>query len=234
MRFITWNCRVGGFRTKSRFIAPLRPDILAVQEVEPLDKVEAFAGDIQPTFRDRRADPAFPRRATGVFSYTGIQIRAVDQTDPMYSFRRYEVQSGALSFNVVAVWPWQTKSTRTAYRQAHEGIAAHSASIRQRPTVVLGDFNANAGFKGTAWADLLELMAVHKLASVPHRHRDITPGRERHPTHFHTGREDRPFHLDYCFVPEEWVERIESVEIGSYADWHNVSDHAPLCVDIAL
>ena len=63
MRLITWYCRVGGFQKKAKHIAPYRPDVLAVQEVEPLDNVLLFAGDAQPTFRERICDPAFPRRA---------------------------------------------------------------------------------------------------------------------------------------------------------------------------
>lgn len=45
MRVITWNCRVGGFRKKANQIAPFRPDVLAVQEIEPLADVLLFAGD---------------------------------------------------------------------------------------------------------------------------------------------------------------------------------------------
>ena len=40
-----------------------------------------------------------------------------------------------------------------------------------------------------------------------------------------------PFHLDYCFVPEAWVDRLTGVEVGSFAAWPQ-SDHRPLTVDI--
>ena len=78
MTLVTWNCRIGGFRRKAKQIAPLRPDVLAVQEVEAIDKVLHFAGDCQPTFRDRICDPMFPTRAIGVFSYTDTRLVAVD------------------------------------------------------------------------------------------------------------------------------------------------------------
>ena len=84
MRSVTWNCRVGGFRRKAGPVAALRPDILAVHEVEPIDGVLLFAGESQPTCRDRLADPAFPRRAIGMFSYTDTELRAVDLAEPMY------------------------------------------------------------------------------------------------------------------------------------------------------
>lgn len=234
MRLLTWNCRVGGFRKKAKHIAPLRPDVLAVQEVEPFDGTEAFEGDARPTFCDRCADPAFPRRAIGVFSYTDTSLTPVDLSDPLYSFRRYEAHRGDLTFNVVAVWPWQTKSSKTAYRQAHEGLVLHERWIRQRPTVILGDFNANARFKGSNWTDLIGLLKGLGLVSAYHCHRGEAYGDERTPTHFHTGREDRPFHLDYCFIPEAWVPRLECVHVGTYAEWHEKSDHAPLIVDLRL
>jgi hypothetical protein len=54
MRLITWNRRVGAFRRKSARIAPLRPDVLAVQELEPLDDGRRFGGECQPSYRHRR------------------------------------------------------------------------------------------------------------------------------------------------------------------------------------
>jgi hypothetical protein len=39
--------------------------------------------------------------------------------------------------------------------------------------------------------------------------------------------ESRPFHIDYCFVPQAWVGS------GTYADWAKGSDHRPVVVDVA-
>ena len=82
MRLVTWNCRIGGFRKKAKHIAPLRPDVLAVQEVERFDGVPSFAGDCQPTFRDQLCNPQFPRRSIGVFSYTGVKLTRVREATP--------------------------------------------------------------------------------------------------------------------------------------------------------
>ena len=89
LRSVTWNCRTGGFRSKAAHVAPLRPDLLAVQEVERLEQVKISGGEHQPTYMDRIGDPAFPRRAIGVFSFTGLDIRAVDLEAPLNAFRRY-------------------------------------------------------------------------------------------------------------------------------------------------
>jgi exodeoxyribonuclease III len=234
LRLITWNCRVGGFRRKAQYVATLRRDILAVQEVEPIDDATVFAGDTEPTFRDRVGDPNYPRRAIGTFSYTDTILRPVDREAPLFSFRRYEATHRGLSFNVVAVWPWQTKSVKTAYRQVHEGLVLHARWIGERPTVVLGDFNANASFKGKNWPDLAALLSQLGLVSAYHQYFGQEPGQERCPTYFHRCRQDAPFHLDYCFIPRDWVPSVSSVQVGAYADWHKISDHVPLIVDLAL
>jgi len=149
LRLVAWNCHIGGFRYKAEHVACLRPDVLVVQEVEPLEQVVVFGGECQPTYRDRIGDPAFPKRAIGVFSYTGLAMRAVDLDAPLYAFRRYVASKAGLQFNAIATWTAATGSPATSYRQAHEGIEAHGDWIRERPTVLLGDLNDNASYKGT-------------------------------------------------------------------------------------
>jgi endonuclease/exonuclease/phosphatase family metal-dependent hydrolase len=47
-----------------------------------------------------------------------------------------------------------------------------------------------------------------------------------------SGAEDRPFHLDYCFVPRRW--QLDRVLVGNYADWASLSDHRPVVVDVTV
>jgi exodeoxyribonuclease III len=234
MRIVTWNCRIGGFRWKAQHVARLRPDVLAVQEVEPIDNVLLFAGDCQPTYRDRVSGREAPRRGIGIFSYTDIQLQAVDSVEPMSTFRRYEARRGDLTFNVIGVWTWATKSASTSYRQAHEGFARYADWIRHRPTVVIGDFNGNGAFQGSNWRQLLELAGSLGLVSAYHHYFGESFGAETRPTHFHKGDKARPFHLDYCFLPDAWAQRIRKVDVGLYSDWCGISDHVPLTVDLEM
>lgn len=234
MRLMTWNCRVGGFRYKARHIASFRPDVLAVQEVEPIDSLLLFDGECQPTFRDRVSDPAFPRRAVGVFSYTETEVKPVDSDDTLYGFRRYEAKHGGLEFNVVAVWTSATNWAATSYMQAHDGVALHAEWMRQRPTIVLGDFNDNASWKKSNWTKLLDLVAPLDLVSAYHQKSGERFGEETQPTYFHHGKDRVVAHLDYCFVPTQWAARIKDVRVHRFEDWQTVSDHLPLIVDLEL
>ncbi len=235
LRLVTWNCRIGGFRYKAAHVAELQPDLPAVQEVEPLEQVLLFGGQQQPTYRDRIGDPAFPRRAIGVFSYTDLDIRAVDAEAPLYAFRRYVARRADLEFNVIAAWTAATKNPTTSYRQAHEGIEVHRNWIRERPTVLLGDLNDNASYRGRRWADFMALLQPLGLFSAYHDFHSEAPGSETRATHFYRGAEMAGFHLDYCFLPDEWRSRVTDVRVGSFSpEWTKISDHVPLIVDLDL
>lgn len=234
MRIVTWNCRVGRYREKAARMASLNPDIVAVQEVESLDGMLLLAGECQPTFQDRSTNPGAPRRGIGVFSYTGVEMKAVDGAQPDYAFRRYEAVREGQAFNVAAVWTWKANSAKDSYRQAHKGLVEHAEWMRRRPTILLGDFNSNASFTGKNWRDLEPLLDGLGLQSAYHRFFDEKFGKETRATHFFRGSKESTFHLDYCFLPAEWADRITSVDVGTYDEWNDDSDHVPLIVDLDI
>ena len=234
LRIITWNCRIGGFRYKSANVEPLRADILAVQEVEPLDNVLVFGGVEQPTFRNQIKDPAWPRRSIGLFSYTNAKIRAADATDPVYAFRRFVVNKGFLEFNVAAVWTWDTGVKATRYMQAHEGVARHREWMQERPTVILGDLNMDRRYKRSALPELIEMTGELGLVSAYHAFFGEQFGSETRRTYFYHGKDAAAFHLDYCFIPASWLPFVRQVTVGDHSAWAKVSDHVPLIVDLAI
>ena len=69
--------------------------------------------------------------------------------------------------------------------------------------------------------------------SAYHAHRDEAQGAEATPTFYMNRRAEKPFHLDYVFLPNAWRERVRAVEVGSPADWLGMSDHMPILVDVA-
>jgi endonuclease/exonuclease/phosphatase family metal-dependent hydrolase len=71
------------------------------------------------------------------------------------------------------------------------------------------------------------------LVSAYHHSHNEPHGRETRPTYYFHWKKDRPYHIDYCFVPQAWADKIVRVEIGSYEDWKEYSDHRPLLVEIS-
>jgi endonuclease/exonuclease/phosphatase family metal-dependent hydrolase len=227
MRVATWNC-CGKFRQKAQHVASLKPDILAVQEVEALDDEPKLSGDFQPTYAHRAVLRSIPK-SIGMFSYTDTSLEALCV---MPGVRCYRARHHEHQFQVMAVWTSVSARGKPDYHQLHEALDHHDGWVRQMPTVVLGDFNQSARYKGDGWPTLQRLLDGLGLASAYHSFFKEDFGNETMHTHYHQHRQDKGCHLDYVFLPEDWVPYIDHVSVGTYDDWKGISDHVPVIVDL--
>jgi exodeoxyribonuclease-3 len=72
------------------------------------------------------------------------------------------------------------------------------------------------------------------LTNANHTDHGLAHGAERHPTWCNHKRADRPFHLDYCFIPQAWTPHLRGVTVGRHAEWMAWSDHCPLVVEVGI
>ncbi|MCE3241944.1 MAG: exonuclease, partial [Deltaproteobacteria bacterium] len=70
------------------------------------------------------------------------------------------------------------------------------------------------------------------LVSAYHHFFGEAQGAESRPTLYLRRDPEKPYHIDYCFIPEAWVTMLRSVEVGTDEPWARYSDHRPLVVDI--
>ncbi|HET6996811.1 MAG TPA: hypothetical protein VFI06_17580, partial [Chitinophagaceae bacterium] len=116
--------------------------------------------------------------------------------------------------------------------QVWKAIKHYDQLLKNKKTVLAGDFNSN-----TIWdrprregnhstiVDLLQKKGIH---SVYHRYFKQVQGKEKHPTLFLYKKKDKPYHIDYCFVSEDFAGKLESVEVGKHKFWTRYSDHVPV------
>ena len=100
--------------------------------------------------------------------------------------------------------------------------------------VAAGDFNSSPSVQGQQRRSLRFLKRMRDelgLVSVYYHLSGEAPGVETSASYYHLWKESAPFHLDYCFVPERWVDRLAGVDVGTFAAWPH-SDHRPLTVDL--
>jgi len=229
MKLITWNC-CGRFRQKAQFIAGLKPDVLAVQEVEAFQDARQFSGPT-PTYAHREVARPIPK-SIGMFSYTGCRI-TFEKLLP--GVRLYHAEARSFDLRLMVVWTSPTSVPgRQNYRQLHEALESHVDWLNQGPTVILGDLNMNLSYKGDGMPTLLERLTPMGFVSAYHHYFDEPFGHETRPTHFHLGKAHKPFHLDYCFLSVDLVPKLTSVNVGTYEDWRGKSDHVPLIVDLGI
>jgi endonuclease/exonuclease/phosphatase family metal-dependent hydrolase len=101
------------------------------------------------------------------------------------------------------------------------------------PNVMLGDFNSHSLWdknypKEENHSALLQRLEALGLTSAYHHYHAEPHGSETRPTFFEYRHQHRPYHIDYCFLPKPWARWIDSVTVGTHADWVTRSDHMPV------
>lgn len=198
MRLVAWNCCRGPIQRKLDALRRLVPDVAVLPEspppVEPCPRTQWFsAGESK----------------LGILVWTSAPFRATP-------LARAELPNcviplridGPLAFNLLAVWTWPAPSYLKALTNA---LQAYGSLLSSGPTVVMGDFNGNPVFdkprQRAKWSDAFGQLNASGLVSAYHHAQQVNYGSEPDPTHHYLRKPERPFHIDYCFVPQEWSAR---------------------------
>ncbi|MEO6282509.1 MAG: endonuclease/exonuclease/phosphatase family protein [Dyadobacter sp.] len=233
MRLITWNCNMA-FRRKADLILSYQPDILVVPECECPDKLLFPANTPKPT--DVLWFGKNNNKGLAIFSYSDYRFRVLDNHNadlrmiiPIYA------TNGHFDFNLFAIWANNPDDKDGQYvEQVWKAVLHYDSLISNTKTILIGDFNSN-----TIWdrksrisnhSDLVRLLEKKGVHSTYHLHHKQTQGAEEHPTLYLYRHQNRPYHLDYCFVSEDMSEKLESVEVGDFDFWTKYSDHVPVIV----
>ena len=230
MRIVTWNCGMALAR-KAPNLSALNPDIAVVQECSKK------AVDVLSTHGFSSLwFGADPNKGLAVFSGKGFTLQAVDKP-----FGKWVIPvrvSGAIDFNLLAVWacPVGTKRADNYIGQVYRCLVEQSGWFSKPPLVVAGDLNSNskwdANRPGRNHTEVVRLFGDHGLISAYHTHHREKQRAETRPTYYFYRHQDKPFHIDYVFVPKGW--KLGSVEVGSFLEWGHLSDHVPVVVDLDI
>jgi len=151
----------------------------------------------------------------------------------------------ARDFLLIAVWtmPVQGSHVKSYIGQLYQAVVKNPQWFSGKPAIVCGDFNSNKFWdnkrpKNTENAGnhsaVVGLLENHRLASAYHHFFSESQGQETQPTYYFWHHKNRPYHIDYVFLPQRWASQIKRVELGSHATWSKLSDHVPLCVDVGV
>ena len=230
MRLITWNCNQA-FRRKQHELLNLEPDIAVIPECENPEEEGDWSA-----WTDWRWTGDDPHKGLGVFTRNGVTIS--DTTEIAEADHFLHVDTDAV--DVLAVWAMNgSENPRQRYiGQLHTALETHSELV-DGETVVSGDFNWNVMWDESPnsplcgdFADVRAALNENGLCSAYHAARGDGFGEETEATFHMHKKENRPYHIDYAFVPERQIESGVAVTVGRYDDWIDASDHMPLLVSI--
>ena len=231
MRLITWNCQ-GAFRKKADFILTLQPDILVVQECEHPDKLKFNTTTKKPNDVFWYGDNE--NKGLGIFSYSDYKFELLADFNPKFRYvLPFRVTGNGQTFTLFAIWAMDNKENYEARYIGQVWLAInYYKELLGNSTILIGDFNSNKiwDYKervGTH-SDVVNNLAGKDIHSIYHKYFDIEQGLEKHPTFFLHKKEFKPYHIDYCFVSTDLLDKVKAIDIGTYENWTTHSDHSPL------
>ena len=238
LKIATWNCK-GAYRKKQqRLLAFCKPDIWIIQECEHPDK---FAKEKGFEYSDNYVwYGENQNRGIGVFANNGIKLELDNNHNPDFKFIIPVNVSGKYNLKLFAVWTKDEKKGKRKQRYISQLYCAidYYEIDSSSDTLIIGDYNWNANFDSTSYGlhgnfvNFLEQMDVLEFSSAYHKFHNEQFGHETTPTLYFRGEKNRTFHIDYIFLSKSLSERIDNVTIGNWKDWHLLTDHMPINIEI--
>jgi len=225
MRIITWNCARGPWSLKNRALDTLRSDIAVITEAPRAVADFGLPWFGQPSARNGKTIVTAP-------DYS-VEIIPTVEGAPCVTPVRI---TGPQSFTLLAIWTWPA----APYKNYREPLLAGLRAYRRLPPpfVIAGDFNGNTSFdkrpkSRIKWSHCFAAVEEFGVVSAYHNFFGAAYGAETHPTQYQTRNANKPFHLDYVFVPTAWRGAIRGVCVPPYEEFA-LSDHRPVIVDLDL
>lgn len=234
MKLITWNCQ-GAFRKKIDRILFEQPDILVVQECEHLDKL-AFVSEPNDLlwFGENK------HKGLGIFSFGNYKFEVLSQHNEDIKIAiPISVTGEKCNFILLAIWANNHNDPDGQYvEQVWKAVNFYEELLKDEKLVIVGDFNSNKIWDkhhriGNHSA-VVGKLNQNNIYSAYHKYFEQEQGLEKHPTFFLQRNENKPYHIDYCFLSSPLYKNVKNIEVGAYENWISLSDHMPLTVDIEI
>ncbi len=215
------------FGRKRELILALEPDILILQEVSQQD-VEATPADFKHWVGTN------PHKGLAIIAFGKHDYRISDlYTDELPWFIPLEITD--LNIHILGVWAHVKNPQLRHIRVVHAAIEHYRDFIAAAPTIITGDFNSN-----TIWdklhaershSPMVAKLATIGLKSLYHEVHNEDQGKELTPTLYMYRHQDKGYHIDYMFMPNELIVGA-TMQVGAPDEWLAVSDHMPLIVNV--
>lgn len=233
LRVITWNCQ-GAFRKKYAYVLEKVPDIAVIQECEQLNSL-TFDSDGNPESMIRCGG----KKGVGIFSFRGYHLEIYEEYDESIMYCIPLRVYGRHRFNVIAVWAMPNHISEQSYiGQIQKALTTYHSFINECATLVIGDFNWNM-----IWDDprrmrslgkVIRVLDTYHIRSAYHYYFREKFGNESRMTFYMSRKATRGYHIDYIFAPTSWCAAGLNVEVGTYDEWCQRSDHCPLIADFTI
>ena len=225
IRLATWNCCRSSVAKTAEAVTALNASVTVLQEAR-----RPAALPVGHLWMGGK-----PGNGIALVPGAGFEV-ALGPVDPAAPWSILPVRvSGRAELQLLMVW---TRKEHFYIEGLDAALTTYAAFLTAAPTVVIGDFNANAIWdaprRQTDFSRVAKRLADQfGLVSAYHAHSGEAFGSESQATLHFMRQRTRPYHIDYCFVPMRWMQDVVNVSILDSPPWDALSDHRPLVVDFA-
>lgn len=236
MTIVTWNC-ARAFNKKHLLLESIKSDLAIIPECESLEKLGDSCKRMFPRavwFGDNL------NKGLGVFANTQYELSVHPAYDERFKWVvPIRVTNGrAVNFTLIAVWTKKLKDQKLSYiGQLFMALQQYESLLQKETCLIIGDFNSNVIWDKKRWmnhSEVVEMLRKYGIESAYHWFYGEEQGQETRPTHYFRYNRNMPFHIDYAFIPVDWMNRLETVDVGTYDEWRYAapSDHVPLILKL--
>jgi endonuclease/exonuclease/phosphatase family metal-dependent hydrolase len=229
MKVISWNANCK-FREKYHLLSDF--DIAVVQECEDPARCNDLGYKSWASNHYWIGD--LKHKGLGVFPSASLsaQVMELPETSQRF-FLPIQLSNGT---QLLAVWAMGAVNRQDGYvAQIHDYLRSHSHYFDWEQLIIVGDFNSNAQWDAKRQfrnhGNLVQKLNDYGSQSLYHHQSGELHGAETSATFFMYRHADKPYHIDYVFVPDSQLSSSR-IELGEANDWLQHSDHVPLFADL--
>lgn len=234
IRVVAWNLNQSA-ETKAPHLLELEPDVAVLPECADLHEIgDGALSRVGWTGRN-------PRKGLGVFVRPRLRAVVDGSWEPWREWWlpvRIESVAGA-TLDLLAVWAFNHRGQEPGPRQgrSHRAIEHYRPFLERQRAVVIGDFNDNVRWDTPSYPSFrrtVELLDEAGYVSVYHERSGEKQGAESGASLFWYRHQDRPYLVDYAFVPRAWLPAVRRFELGDPARWLAWGDRVPLILELLV
>ena len=225
MRLVSWNANCK-FREKFHLLGPF--DVAIIQECE--DPAKCADGDYRAWSDNYLWIGDLKHKGLAIFLKSGLSAKLMELPEKSQRFfLPIQLSNGN---QILAVWAMGASNRQDGYvAQIHDYLRTHSHYFDWDQLTIVGDFNSNAQWDGKRelknHGNLVKKLKGYGSQSLYHYQNGEPHGAETSSTFFMYRHADKPYHIDYVFVPEKKL-TTSYIQIGEANLWLQYSDHVPL------
>jgi len=221
------------FRKKGDPVLAYKPDLLVVSECEQPEKLNIDANIPNCSSHFWLGDN--PHKGVGIFTFSDQVLTLQPEYNPEFKYVIPLCVKGKTELLLFAIWTMSHPIRAKSYVGQIWGALQYYEKLINEDSFFIGDFNSNLIWdherKGGNHSHVVDFLSERNIVSLYHTIRNEKQGEEKEPTLYLLKKKYKSYHMDYCFLSKNKIQKETKIEIGKYEDWIKYSDHMPMIME---